>query len=99
MDNVDQEIKQYSILLKAFKQVNADFKLSRDYFLKLYDMNPDPEYAMYLGNIFLLILNLPLIPYFARLVAIPRTILVPVIFFFSFIGVYLVTFKTFDIYI
>jgi len=44
--------KQYSILLKAFKQVNTDFKTSRDYFLKLYEMNPDPEYAMYLGNIF-----------------------------------------------
>jgi putative tricarboxylic transport membrane protein len=54
--------------------------------------------SMYLGNIFLLVLNLPLIPYFARLVAIPRTILVPGIFFFSFIGVYLVTFNTFDIY-
>jgi len=31
-------------------------------------------------------------------VAIPRTILVPAIFFFSFIGVYLVTFNTFDIH-
>ena len=54
--------------------------------------------SMYLGNIFLLILNLPLIPYFARLLAVPRTILVPAIFFFSFIGVYLVTFNTFDIF-
>jgi tetratricopeptide (TPR) repeat protein len=44
--------KQYAILLKAFKQVNADFRASRDYFLKLYKMNPDPEYAQYLGNIF-----------------------------------------------
>jgi tetratricopeptide (TPR) repeat protein len=44
--------KQYSILLKAFKQVNSDFRKSRDYFLKLYEMNPDPEYAWYLGNIF-----------------------------------------------
>ena len=44
--------KQYSILLKAFKQVNADFKISRDYFLRLYEMNPNSEYAMYLGNIF-----------------------------------------------
>ena len=54
--------------------------------------------SMYLGNVFLLILNLPLIPYFARLLAVPRTILVPAIFFFSFIGVYLVTFNTFDIF-
>ncbi len=44
--------KQYAILLKAFKQVNSDFRASRDYFLKLYEINPDPEYARYLGNIF-----------------------------------------------
>jgi hypothetical protein len=44
--------KQYAILLKAFKQVNADFKRSRDRFLKLYRLNPDPEYAEYLANIY-----------------------------------------------
>ena len=54
--------------------------------------------SMYLGNVFLLILNLPLIPYFARLLAVPRTVLIPCIVFFSIIGVYLVTFNTFDIY-
>lgn len=44
--------KQYAILLQAFKQVNVDFRASRDYFLKLYELNPDPEYARYLSNIF-----------------------------------------------
>ncbi|WP_457577783.1 tripartite tricarboxylate transporter permease [Desulfomarina sp.] len=53
--------------------------------------------SMYLGNVFLLILNLPLIPYFARLLAIPRTLMVPIILFFSLMGVYLVTFNDFDI--
>jgi putative tricarboxylic transport membrane protein len=53
--------------------------------------------SMYLGNVFLLILNLPLIPYFARLLAVPKNILIPFIFFFSIIGVYLITFNTFDI--
>ncbi|MCP4689881.1 MAG: tripartite tricarboxylate transporter permease [Desulfobacterales bacterium] len=53
--------------------------------------------SMYLGNVFLLILNLPLIPYFARLLAVPKNILIPGIFFFSIIGVYLLTFNTFDI--
>jgi putative tricarboxylic transport membrane protein len=38
--------------------------------------------SMYLGNVFLLILNLPLIPYFARLLAIPRNLMVPIILFF-----------------
>ena len=55
--------------------------------------------SMYLGNVFLLILNLPLIPYFARLLAVPKNILIPSIFFFSIIGVYLVTFNTFDIHL
>ncbi|MBW2660343.1 MAG: tripartite tricarboxylate transporter permease, partial [Deltaproteobacteria bacterium] len=53
--------------------------------------------SMYLGNVFLLFLNLPMIPYFARLLAIPRKIMVPVILFFSLMGVYLVTFNDFDI--
>jgi len=54
--------------------------------------------SMYLGNVFLLVLNLPLIPYFARLLAVPKKILIPYIFYFSIIGVYLVTFNTFDIF-
>ncbi len=53
--------------------------------------------SMYLGNVFLLILNLPLIPYFARLLAIPKNFMVPMILFFSLMGVYLVTFNDFDI--
>jgi putative tricarboxylic transport membrane protein len=53
--------------------------------------------SMYLGNIILLILNLPLIPYIARLLAVPKQFLVPIVLFFSLIGVYLVSFNTFDI--
>jgi putative tricarboxylic transport membrane protein len=47
----------------------------------------------------LLILNLPLIPYIARLLALPKAILIPLILFFSLIGVYLVSFNTFDMYL
>ena len=54
---------------------------------------------MYLGNIVLLILNLPLIPYIARLLALPKQLLIPFILFFSLIGVYLVSFNNFDIYL
>lgn len=53
--------------------------------------------SMYFGNIVLLILNLPLIPYISRLLVIPRPILIPLILFFSITGVYLVSFNTFDI--
>ena len=53
--------------------------------------------SMYIGNIILLVLNLPLIPYIARLLTLPRRLLVPLIVFFSLVGVYLVSFNTFDI--
>ncbi len=54
--------------------------------------------SMYFGNLVLLILNLPLIPYISRLLVIPTPILIPLILFFSITGVYLVSFNTFDIY-
>ena len=76
-----------------------------------YGVNPGPQLfvdrpevfwsviiSMYIGNIVLLILNLPLIPYIARLLTIPSHLLVPLVLFFSLIGVYLVSFNTFDLY-
>jgi putative tricarboxylic transport membrane protein len=70
---------------------------------RLFQQNPDVFWAviisMYIGNIVLLILNLPLIPYIARLLALPKAILIPLILFFSLIGVYLVSFNTFDMYL
>lgn len=54
--------------------------------------------SMYIGNVVLLILNLPLIPYIAKLLTLPKQLLLPLIIFFSLIGVYLVTFNNFDIY-
>ena len=54
--------------------------------------------SMYFGNIVLLILNLPLIPYFAKVLAMPKSVLTVMILFFSLIGVYLVSFNTFDLF-
>ncbi|MBT4952095.1 MAG: tripartite tricarboxylate transporter permease, partial [Pelagibacteraceae bacterium] len=54
--------------------------------------------SMYIGNVILLVLNLPLIPYIARILAIPKNILVPLVLFFSVTGVYLISFNSFDIY-
>ncbi|CAM4268454.1 tripartite tricarboxylate transporter permease [Pseudoalteromonas sp. SG43-7] len=54
--------------------------------------------SMYFGNIVLLILNLPLIPYFAKVLAMPKSVLTIMILFFSLIGVYLVSFNTFDLF-
>ena len=68
---------------------------------RLYLDHPDVFWSviisMYFGNLVLLVLNLPLIPYISRLLAIPPQILNPLIIFFSIIGVYLVSFNTFDI--
>ncbi|MCJ8322819.1 MAG: tripartite tricarboxylate transporter permease [Rhizobiales bacterium] len=55
--------------------------------------------SMYIGNVVLLILNLPLIPYIAKILSIPSNILTPLILFFSLIGVYFVSFNTFDIHL
>lgn len=54
--------------------------------------------SMYVGNIFLLILNLPLIPYISRLMYIPRAMLIPLIITFCFIGVYVIGSNVFDLY-
>ena len=45
--------------------------------------------SMYIGNIVLLILNLPLIPYIAKLLTIPRNYLIPFILFFILMGAYI----------
>ena len=44
--------KQYAKLLKAFKIVTVDFRQSLDYYTRLYNLYPKPEYAKYLGNIY-----------------------------------------------
>jgi putative tricarboxylic transport membrane protein len=54
---------------------------------------------MYVGNLILLVINLPLIPWIARTLAIPEPILAPLILFFCLIGVYLVSFNPFDLWL
>ena len=45
--------------------------------------------SMYIGNVVLLILNLPLIPYIAKILTVPGTFLIPFILFFTLMGVYI----------
>ena len=52
---------------------------------------------MFVGNIFLLILNLPLVKYFAKILLIPKAILMPTIGVLSIVGVYSVSNNAFDI--
>jgi putative tricarboxylic transport membrane protein len=55
--------------------------------------------SMYIGNIMLLILNLPLIGMWVKILKVPYTILFPLILLFCLIGVYSVNYAVFDIYL
>ena len=53
--------------------------------------------SMYVGNIVLLLLNLPLIPWLAKLLLIPPQVLGPMVLFFSVLGVYAISLSAFDV--
>ena len=55
--------------------------------------------SMWVGNLMLLVLNLPLIGLWVKLLAVPYRLLYPAIFVFCCIGVYTVDNKIFDIYV
>ena len=70
---------------------------------RLYITNPEIFWSvimsMYIGMVVLLILNFPLIPYIARILAVPKNYLIPLILFFSITGIYVMSFNNFDIYL
>lgn len=53
--------------------------------------------SMYVGNVMLLILNLPLVKLFVKILLVPRWILLPAVTAISFIGVYSVNNSPFDL--
>src|SRR5437762_825758 len=53
--------------------------------------------SMYIGNVMLLVLNLPLVPLFAQVLRTPAYVLYPVIFGVSVVGVYSISGSVFDI--
>ncbi|MDH5644219.1 MAG: tripartite tricarboxylate transporter permease [Gemmatimonadota bacterium] len=53
--------------------------------------------SMYIGNCFLLILNLPLVGLFVKILSVPRWLLMSAIAGFSFVAVYSVNNSTFDL--
>ena len=53
--------------------------------------------SLYIGNVMLLILNLPMVPLFAQILRIPVYILHPLIFGVSVIGAYSVAGRVFDV--
>lgn len=69
----------------------------------LFKENPQLVWAiiasMYVGNLLLLVLNLPLVGIWARIAQIPFGILGPLILIFSIIGAYTVRFSMFDVWV
>jgi len=69
----------------------------------LFKQNPEFVWAviasMYIGNVMLIVLNLPLVGMWARICVIPFYILGPLIVFFSVLGTYSIRFLTFDVWI
>jgi putative tricarboxylic transport membrane protein len=55
--------------------------------------------SMYVGNLMLLVLNLPLIGMWVKVLKIPYPILFPLIFLFCLIGAYTISGNVFDIYV
>lgn len=55
--------------------------------------------SMYVGNIVLLVLNLPLIPLFAKVLKTPRAVLIPLVVVFCVVGVYGLSFSVFDLWL
>jgi len=55
--------------------------------------------SLYMANVTLLILNLPLIGIFTRLLAIPTWALMPLVVAISFVGVFSLSNSTFDLYL
>ncbi|MFZ5823505.1 MAG: tripartite tricarboxylate transporter permease [Bacillota bacterium] len=54
--------------------------------------------SMYLGNVILVILNIPMVRFFVKLVDIPAQVLLPLVIGFSFIGVYSINGSAIDLY-
>lgn len=67
----------------------------------LIERNPDVFWglvaSMYLGNVFLLLLNLPLVGLFVKILQLPRWILMPGVAGLSFVAVYAVNQSAFDL--
>lgn len=78
--------------------------------LTMYNITPGPQLfteqpvlvwaliaSLMVGNIILLVLNLPLVGFFARLLSIPSYILIPIIATVSFVGVFAIHSTVFDL--
>ncbi len=69
----------------------------------LFEQNPQFVWgliaSMYVGNVMLLVLNLPLIGFWASLLKIPYPLLAPIVLIFCFIGAYTIRNNMYDVWV
>ncbi|MBA4493668.1 tripartite tricarboxylate transporter permease [Paenactinomyces guangxiensis] len=69
----------------------------------LFDEHPQVAWgliaSMFIGNLMLLVLNMPLVKVFAKIIQTPPKYLIPIIIAISFFGVYAVQVNTFDLFL
>ncbi|MDH4571956.1 tripartite tricarboxylate transporter permease [Salinicola acroporae] len=69
----------------------------------LFEQQPDMVWglvaALFIGNIMLLVLNVPLVGLFARVLRAPSWLLMPVVILVAFVGVYSLNNSAFDLYV
>ena len=69
----------------------------------LFQKQPDVVWgliaSLYIANVVLLLLNVPLVGLFTRLLALPMWLLLPAVVMISFVGVYSINHSTFDLFV
>jgi putative tricarboxylic transport membrane protein len=67
----------------------------------LFQQQPDVVWgliaALFLGNLMLLFMNIPMVGLFVRLLAVPPYVLMPAVAMISFVGIYAISGSTFDL--
>lgn len=69
----------------------------------LFERQPDMVWgliaALYIANIALLVMNIPMIGFFTRMLSMPQRILMPFVVMVSFLGIYSIGHSTFDLFV
>jgi putative tricarboxylic transport membrane protein len=69
----------------------------------LFEMRPDVAWgviaSMFIGNIVLVFMNMPMVPYIAKLLALPQKLLIPIIICLAFMGTYMMNYSAFDFFL
>lgn len=68
----------------------------------LFEMRPEIAWgviaSMFIGNIVLVFMNMPMVPYIAKLLALPQKLLLPIIICLAFMGTYMMNYSAMDFF-